>query len=194
MIEDIGPKSRRSLLIGSATTLSVAGLGRVRGSAAPRRAARAATGNAAQDVQLLNAALGLEHEGIAAYQLGAESKLLKPEVLKVAVTFQSHHKQHRDDLVAAINKLGGKPVTAKALTDYAKELNAASLKSQADVLRLALKLEKGATNAYLGVIPSLDQPDLYLFAARTAADESFHAAVLGNVLGEPIPEKAPMFG
>jgi hypothetical protein len=119
---------------------------------------------------------------------------LKPEVLKVAVTFQSHHKQHRDDLVAAINKLGGKPVTAKALTDYAKELNAASLKSQTDVLRLALKLERGATNAYLGVIPSLDQPDLYLFAARTAADESFHAAVLGNVLGEPIPEKAPMFG
>lgn len=194
MIEDIGPKSRRSLLIGSATTLSVAGLGAILGSAALPRAARAATGNAAQDIQLLNAALGLEHEGIAAYQLGAESKLLKPEVLKVAVTFQSHHKQHRDDLVVAIDKLGGKPVAAKTLTDYAKELNAASLKSQTDVLRLALKLEKGATNAYLGVIPSLDQPDLYLFAARVASDESFHAAVLGNVLGEPIPEKAPMFG
>ena len=194
MIEDIGPRSRRSLLIGSATTLSVAGLGVVLGSVALPRAARAATGNAAQDVQLLNAALGLEHEGIAAYQLGAESKLLKPEVLKVAVTFQSHHKQHRDDLIAAIGKLGGKPVAAKSEADYAKELKAASLKSQTDVLKLALKLEKGATNAYLGVIPSLDQPDLYLFAARTAADESFHAAVLGNVLGEPIPEKAPMFG
>jgi bacterioferritin (cytochrome b1) len=194
MIEDIGPKSRRSLLIGSATTLSVAGLGAILGSAALPRSARAATGNATQDVQLLNAALGLEHEGIAAYQLGAESKLLKPEVLKIAVTFQGHHKQHRDDLVAAIDKLGGKPVAAKTLTDYAKELNAASLKSQTDVLKLALKLEKGATNAYLGVIPSLDQLDLYLFAARTAADESFHAAILGNALGEPIPEKAPMFG
>lgn len=194
MIEDIGPKSRRSLLIGSATTLSVAGLGAILGSAALPRAARAATGNAAQDVQLLNAALGLEHEGIAAYQLGAESKLLKPEVLKVAVTFQSHHKQHSDDLVAAIHKLGGKPVAAKSLTDYAKELNAASLKSQTDVLKLALKLEKGATNAYLGLIPSLDQPDLYLLAARTAADESYHVAVLGSALGEPIPEKAPMFG
>ena len=194
MIEDIGPKSRRSLLIGSATTLSVAGLGAVLGTAALPRAARAATGNAAQDVQLLNAALGLEHEGIAAYQLGAESKLLAPEVLKVAVTFQSHHKQHRDDLVAAINKLGGHPVGAKSMADYAKELNAGLLKSQADILRLALKLEKGATNAYLGVIPSLDQPDLYLFAARTAADESFHAAFLGSALGEPIPEKAPMFG
>jgi rubrerythrin len=194
MIEDINLHSRRKLLLGSATTLSAAGLAAVLGSTALPRAARAATGNAAQDIQLLNAALGLEHEGIAAYQLGAQSKLLKPEVLKVAVTFQSHHKQHRDDLIAAIGKLGGKPVAAKALDDYAKELNAAALKSQTDILRLALKLEKGATNAYLGVIPSLDQPDLYLFAARTAADESFHAAVLGNVLGEPIPEKAPMFG
>lgn len=194
MIEDISPKSRRSLLIGSATTLSVAGLGVVLGSTALPRAARAATGNATQDIQLLNAALGLEHEGIAAYQLGAQSKLLAPEVLKVAVTFQSHHKQHRDDLVAAIDKLGGKPVAAKTLDDYAKELNAASLKSQADILHLALKLEQGATNAYLGVIPSLGNPDLYLFAARVAADEFFHAAFLGGALGEPIPEKAPMFG
>lgn len=194
MIEDINMQSRRRLLVGSATTLSAAGLAVVLGSTALPRAARAASGNAAQDIQLLNAALGLEHEGIAAYQLGAESKLLKPDVLKVAVTFQGHHKQHRDDLVAAITKLGGKPVAAKSNSDYAKELNAALLKSQTDVLRLALKLETGATNAYLGVIPSLDQPDLYLFAARVAGDEAFHAAVLGSVLGEPIPEKAPLFG
>jgi rubrerythrin len=194
MIEDINMQSRRRLLVGSATTLSAAGLAVVLGSTALPRAARAASGNAAQDIQLLNAALGLEHEGIAAYQLGAESKLLKPDVLKVAVTFQGHHKQHRDDLVAAITKLGGKPVAAKSNADYAKELNAASLKSQTDVLKLALKLETGATNAYLGVIPSLDQPDLYLFAARVAGDEAFHAAVLGSVLGEPIPEKAPLFG
>ena len=194
MIEDLNAQSRRKLLIGSATTLSAAGLAAVLGSAALTRAARAATGNAAQDVQLLNAALALEHEGIAAYQLGAQSKLLQPEVLKIAVTFQGHHKQHRDDLVAAIGKLGGKAVPAKSLDDYAKELNAASLKSQADVLHLALKLEQGATNAYLGVIPSLDQPDLYLFAARIAGDEAFHAAVLGNALSVPIPEKAPMFG
>ena len=194
MIEDIGPKSRRSLLIGSATTLSVAGLGAILGSTALPRAARAATGNAAQDVQLLNAALALEYEGIAAYQLGAESKLLKPEVLKVAVTFQSHHKQHSDDMIGAIHKLGGKPVAAKPLTDYAKELNAASLKSQTDILKLALKLEKGAANAYLGLIPSLDQPDLYLLAARTAADESYHVAFLGSALGTQIPEKVPMFG
>jgi hypothetical protein len=55
-------------------------------------------------------------------------------------------------------------------------------------------LERGATNAYLGLIPSLDQSYLYVLAARTAADESFHAAVLGQVLGDVIPKKAPMFG
>lgn len=120
--------------------------------------------------------------------------MLSPEVLKTALTFQGHHKQHRDDLIAAIKRLGGSPVSPKALKDYATELGAAALKDQAGVLRLALKLERGATNAYLGLIPSLAQSDLYLLAARTAADEAFHAAVLGNALNEAIPQKAPMFG
>ncbi len=192
MIERVGSKSRRTILTGTAATLSAAGALALLGQSAFGAAAGHA--NAAQDVQLLNAALGLEDEGIAAYQIGAESKLLTADVLKIAVTFQGHHKQHRDDLIAAIKRLGGKPVEPKALSGYATELNASSLKDQAGVLRLALKLERGATNAYLGLIPSLDQSDLYLLAARTAADESFHAAVLGNALGEAIPEKAPMFG
>jgi rubrerythrin len=151
-------------------------------------------GNSLQDSQLLNAALSLEEEGIAAYQIGAESKLLSPDVLKVALLFQDHHKQHRDDLIAAIKRLGGTPVRPKALPDYAKALGASSLKDQSAVLRLALKLERGATNAYLGLIPSLHQSDLYVLAARTAADESFHAGILGQVLGEAILRKAPMFG
>jgi bacterioferritin (cytochrome b1) len=183
-------KSRRGLLTGAAT-LSAAGAVALLGL--PASAAGKSSGTA-QDIQLLNAALALENEGIAAYQIGAESKLLTPGVLKVALTFQGHHKQHRDDLIAAVKKLGGNPAMPKTLKDYAAELGAASLKDQAGVLRLALKLERGATNAYLGLISSFDQPDLYVLAARTAADESFHAAILGNALGEPIPEKAPMFG
>ena len=186
-------KSRRGIITGAATGLSTAGALALLGLPATATSA-AAAGSTAQDVTLLNAALALEHEGIAAYQLGAESKLLQAPVLKIAVTFQGHHKQHRDDLIAAINRLGGKPVAAKSEADYAKELDAASLKDQAGVLKLALKLERGATNAYLGVISSLSQSDLYLAAARIGADEAFHAAILGNALGEPIPEKAPMFG
>lgn len=195
MIEQIGTGSRRSILTGAVTTLSTVGALALLGQ--PALAARRHSvkhPNTAQDVQLLNAALGLEDEGIAAYQIGAESKLLTADVLKIALAFQGHHKQHRDDLIAALKRLGGKPVEPKTLSEYASELDAASLKDQTGVLRLALKLERGATNAYLGLIPSLDQSDLYLLAARTAADEAFHAAVLGNALGEQIPQQAPMFG
>jgi len=192
MIEKPISSSRRSILAGTAGTLSAAGLLALLDR--PARAAAAAAGNPAQDAQLLNAAVALEDEGIAAYQIGAESKLLSPDVLKVAVTFQGHHKQHRDDLLAAIKRLGGTGAQPKTQAQYATELGAASLKDQTGVLRLALKLERGATNAYLGLITSLDQPDLSLLVARNAADESFHAAVLGHVLGEPIPTKAPMFG
>jgi bacterioferritin (cytochrome b1) len=194
VIEANGSNSRRSILSGSAAALSAAGMLALLNTSARAAGIPAKNGNAAQDAQLLNAALSLEYEGIAAYQIGAESKLLTPDVLKVAVTFQGHHKQHRDDLIAAIRRLGGTPANTKSTPDYAKELDTASLKDQAGVLRLALKLERGATNAYLGLIPSLDQSDLYVLAARTAADESFHAAVLGQVLGEAIPQKAPMFG
>jgi len=56
--------------------------------------------------------------------------------------------------------MGGKPVEPKALGDYAKALKADTLKSQADVLDLAARLELGATNAYIGVIPSLKNPAL----------------------------------
>src|SRR4030095_1412994 len=57
-----------------------------------------AGGATAGDAQILNTALGAELEAIAAYQLGAESKLLQKPVLDLAVTFQGHHKEHADVL------------------------------------------------------------------------------------------------
>jgi hypothetical protein len=58
---------------------------------------------------ILGVALALEHEAIAANQIGAESGLLQSAVLDVAVAFQSHYKAHRDALAATIAKLGGRP-------------------------------------------------------------------------------------
>lgn len=146
------------------------------------------------DADILNVALALEHEAIAAYQLGATSGLLAKPVLDVAVAFQSHHKAHRDALAAAIRKLGGRPVAEKSLADYAGALGAAGLKSQADVLGLAARLELGAANAYLGVIPAFADRDLAQVAGRLAADETLHWTALTSALGRPLPTQALSFG
>jgi hypothetical protein len=172
-------------------TLSAAAIAALAGTAAG--AAHAQT-DMSKDVDILNIALGLEHEAINAYQLGAGSGLLQKPVLDVAVLFQSHHKGHRDALIATIQKMGGKPVAEKSLDEYAKALNAASLKTQADVLMLAAKLELGATNAYLGVIPAFKEGKLGQVAARLAADETMHWTALSSALGKSLPTGALSFG
>ena len=172
-------------------TLSAAAIAALAGTATGAAHAQADMG---QDVDILNIALGLEHEAINAYQLGAASGLLQKPVLDVAVLFQSHHKGHRDALIATIQRMGGTPVAEKSLDEYANALNAASLKSQADVLTLAAKLELGATNAYLGVIPAFKEGKLGQVAARLAADETMHWTALSSALGKSLPSGALSFG
>lgn len=150
------------------------------------RDALAAKGGAstASDVRVLNTALGAELEAIAAYQVGAESGLLQKPVLELAVTFQGHHKEHADLLAKTVVKLGGKAVGAKSKYTFPTE----TLKTQADVLRFAASLEKGAVSAYLGAVPVFDNRDLARAAASILGDEAMHWAILRNALGEvPVP-------
>ena len=182
--------SRRGFL-GTTGTLSAVAVAMLAG----REALAQGMGNdPAKDVSILNVALGLEHEAINAYQLGAGSGLLQKPVLDVALLFQSHHKAHRDALIATIQKMGGKPVAEAPMQTYAESLKAATLKSQADVLALAARLELGATNAYLGVIPACESRDLAKVAGRLAADETMHYTALSSALGRPLPGNALTFG
>ena len=98
--------SRRGFL-GTTGTLSAVAVAMLAGNEA---LAQGMGNDPAKDVSILNVALGLEHEAINAYQLGAGSGLLQKPVMDVALLFQSHHKAHRDALIATIQKLGGKPV------------------------------------------------------------------------------------
>lgn len=147
-----------------------------------REALAATKGHDAEgDVRILNTALGAELEAIAAYQVGAESGLLQKPVLDLAVTFQGHHKQHAEVLAKTVEKLGGKPVAAKAKYTFPVE----KLKSQADVLNFAASLEKGAVSAYLGAIPVFHDRDLAKAAGSILGDEAMHWAILRNAVGEP---------
>ncbi len=165
--------------------LFVAGLGAASALALPARSF-AASSSSADDVQMLNVALGLEYQAIAAYQVGAESGLLQKPVLAVAVEFQSQHKAHAGILEATIHKLGGTPVMARKASEYGFPTD--QLHNQADVLRFAAGLEKGAASAYLGTVPQFHERALAKAAASILGDETMHWAILLNALGEnPVP-------
>jgi rubrerythrin len=173
--------ARRLFLSQSSLVLSGAAIALLSG-----REALAAKSSSAdsKDVQILNTALGAELEAIAAYQLGAESKLLQKPVLDLALTFQGHHREHADVLAKTIEKLGGKPVTAKAKYSFPVE----RLTSQAEVLKFAAQLEQGAVSAYLGAVPLFGNRDLSKAAASILGDEAMHWAILRQALGEvPVP-------
>ncbi len=180
-----GATTRRGLLRGTGKVLlSGAAIALLAG----RESLAAESMASENDLNILNVALGAEYQAIAAYQVGAESKLLKPAVLKVAVKFQSDHKKHAEVLHDTLVKLGGTPVMAKATAEYG--FPTGSLKSQKDVLRFAAGLEKGAVSAYLGAIPLLQNRDLAKAAGSILGDEAIHFAVLKSALGED-PDPSP---
>lgn len=172
---------RRSFLRGAGTlTLSAAAVAMLAGC----ESAAAGSSASAADISILNTALGAELEAIAAYQVGAESGLLKKPVLDLAVQFQGHHKEHADVLAKTVRSLGGNPVDTKKAYDFPVD----QLKSQNDVLGFAAGLEKGAVSAYLGAVPLFQNRDLAKAAASILGDEAMHWAVLRNALGQnPVP-------
>jgi len=175
------PASRRIFLRSTGAVLSGGAIAMLAGSPA---LAKTDAKSAESDVRILNTALGAEFEAVAAYQVGAESGLLQKPVLDLAVTFQGHHKEHSDILSKTIVTLGGKPIAPKAKYTFPVE----TLKTQADVLRFAASLEKGAVSAYLGAVPVFANRDLAKAAASILGDEAMHWAILRQALGEaPVP-------
>lgn len=139
---------------------------------------------AASDVEILNGALALEQEAIAAYQLGLDSGLLQPAVRQVALAFQRDHGEHAKVVSDTIRQLGGTPNPSKS--DYGFPVS--DIKTQTDVLAFASDLEQGAVSAYLAAVPLFQSNDLRSAAASILGAEAMHWAVLRNALGEnPVP-------
>ena len=173
---------RRRLLSGAGLALSATAVALLGGRES--LAAAASGGETEADLRILRTALAAEREAIAAYQLGADSGLLTADVRKLAIGFQSHHKEHADALAATVRKLGGTVPAGKA--DHAFPTD--RLRSQTDVLQFAASLEKGAVSAYLGTVPLFADRQLAQVAASILGDEAMHWAVLRQALGQdPVP-------
>jgi len=131
------------------------------------------------DRSILTAALYLENEAVTAYQVGAESNLLTPGVLKVAVAFQSDHKYHRDGISGVLTSLGVTPDGPEKKYDFGR------LRNENDILRLARDREHGAVQAYATLASNILTKPVLNFGANVLADEVRHLTILNSVLGVP---------
>ena len=137
----------------------------------------------AGDLAILNVALGLEHQAIAAYDAGAKSKLLNADQLKIAVSFQNDHKRHRDVLTKFITHYGGTPVAPKASYDFG------TITSATDIVKLAQSLEDGAMGAYLANAGNLVNREILNAAVPILEDEVRHNTVFKQLLGMDVTER-----
>ncbi len=129
------------------------------------------------DVDILMGAIGLEQQAQYAYGAGAKSGLLSADVVKVATAIADQHKQHEAALTAAVTKLGGTAPKAKDTYDLG------TLKTQEDVLKLALMLEVQAANAYFDAFTKLTDVGLKNAGLSIMNDETQHVAILRSALG-----------
>ena len=128
------------------------------------------------DVNVLNSALVLEHQAVAAYDAAVD--VLRGANRRAAATIGKHEREHVVRLTAAIKEIGGRPNTPPKNFDFG------DLATEDDVLRLATRLENTALAAYIEAIPKLNDPDMRRTAAAIYANEAEHLAVLNQARGE----------
>jgi len=170
------PVSRRQ-------ALRAGGISIAAGLVASALPAEGAEARFAGDLAILNVALGLEHQAIAAYDAGAASKLLSADQLKIAVSFQGDHKRHRDALAKFIRRFGGTPVAPKSSYDFG------TITSATDIVKLAQSLEDGAEAAYLANAGKLENREILNAAVPILEDEVRHNTVFRQLLGMNVTER-----
>jgi rubrerythrin len=122
------------------------------------------------DVDIVNFALTLEYLETAFYQQAAKAKL-SSEFAAMAKTFGEEEAQHVDALTATVKKLGGTPA-AMPMVDFG------TLKTEADVLKLAVVFEDTGVSAYNGAAPMIKSKEVLGAAGSIVQVEARHAAAV----------------
>jgi hypothetical protein len=132
------------------------------------------------DIRILNAAIVLEHQAAAVYEVGLSRGFFAGADRNHAISFRADHMSHRDTQIAISKKRGGNPPGPRS--HYEFEGMAAG---QAAV-RVALGVEVGAQEAYSTLLSHIGTMDYLLSAAFILVDEIRHMTVWRQVLGYKI--------
>lgn len=157
--------------------------------------ARPAAADQSLDIQILQTASSLERLAVNTYQTALGLPFIKngnQVVVKFAETTMSQHDEHRKAFIAQTTALGGKgqdqpnPKFAAVVAQVAP-----TLKTPADVVKLAATLEKTATDTYLEDLTMLGDDKSKKLMGSIMGVESQHLATLravGALLAGGAPE------
>lgn len=143
------------------------------------------------DLELLAFAQTLELAAVEAYGVAAGKGVLSEAVASVALTFQSHHRDHAEAHAAIIGPKAPGFANESVLAAFGPALRAA--RDEKAILEVAFELETVAASTYLLALGVLEGTNAASAAAAILPVESRHAAVLGEVLGRPLRVIVPSF-
>ena len=129
------------------------------------------------DRAVLEAALVLEHEAIAVYEVGLARRLFPLGLQQYAVEFRGDHLGHRDTQISILEERGGRAPARRRDYDWG------SLDNGDAMVRLALDIERTAQQAYTALLSQIRSDDYMLSAAFILIDEVRHMTVWRRVLG-----------
>ena len=173
MADAAGPTPRRTFVGWLAAAAGVApplvGLIEGRAVALPR--------GEETDLAILDAAVALEHQAIAIYDVGLGRGLVPPGLRAYAVEFRGDHEGHRDTQIAIAEERGRRPPEARKHYEFGR-LGAGEV-----FIRQALEVERAAQRAYSALVSEIGTRDYLLSAAFILVDEVRHITVWRRVLG-----------
>lgn len=177
------PTSRRALLKGSGASVATAMvlLGCSRGGPHHPDVHTIPAEARTADVEILNRALDLEHEAIAAYTAGIP--LLGGLVQAAAKHFLGHELSHAGELSGLIGQAGGQANQPKQGYDLGRP------RTRDQVLELLHSLERAEIAGYLRAITTVSPGPVRAAVGAILANDAQHVAILRSALG-----RAPLLG
>ncbi|HEY7510070.1 MAG TPA: DUF4439 domain-containing protein [Vicinamibacteria bacterium] len=129
------------------------------------------------DLAVLYAAIALEHQAIALYDLGLRRGLVPAGLRDYAIEFRGDHEGHRDTQIAIAEERGGRPPAPLSAYEFG------ALAAGDRFLRHALEVEGAAQRAYATLLSRIRSSEYLLSAAFVLIDEVRHVTVWRRVLG-----------
>ncbi|RCK71166.1 ferritin-like domain-containing protein [Desertihabitans brevis] len=165
-----------ALVVGAGSSLVAA-------AAAMRGDPRAVADATANDLDILNYALTLEHLEAEFYTQGLDSGVLGGRDLELVEPIRDHEQAHVEAVTQTITDLGGEPVDKPSFM-----FPDGTFDDKDMFLTNASAFEELGVTAYHGQVPRIDDADILAAAAAIAGVESRHAAIVADLLGEnPFP-------